>query len=157
MTCIVYDGKNTLAGDNQMTSWGVPMKIKKVSKVNGYLTGLMGGANTGIDILEWFRAGAVAKDFPKTAQSATGDDVGFLIVICEKKGALLYSKSPNPLPYGKQSFAWGSGMDLAIGAMESGKTASQAVKIAISKNTGCGFGITTISFAKPKKKKPVKS
>ncbi len=148
MTCITYDGQGTLAGDNQMTSWGVPVKYKKVQKARGHLTGVMGDASVSVDILQWFKDGAIKDDYPKTASGALEDSEGYLIVVNTEGVLMCYSRSPNPLVYGKIPFAFGSGMDLAIGAMAAGKSARDATKIAIANNVGCGLGVSSISLAR---------
>ena len=152
MTCVAWDGE-TLSADNQMTSWEVPVKYKKVHKINGCLTGLMGEASVCCDIQQWFTDGANPDKYPTTASNALEDKLGYFIVVDPDLNLKMYTRSPNPIVYGKIKFAFGSGMDVAIGAMEAGKTSREAVMIANKKKVSCGIGVNSISFTKPKKGK----
>ncbi len=153
MTCVAWDGE-TLSADNQTTSWDVPIKTKKVFKIKGHLVGSMGECNTVIDMIEWFKAGAIPKDFPATASGASKENKGWMIVVTPEGVLQTYTRSPNPFVYGKNvKFAFGSGMNIAIGAMAAGKTSKEACLIAGQYNIGCGFGVSSVKLDKPKKTK----
>ncbi len=112
----------------------------KLKSYKGLILAHVGFAPSAERIEEWFIAGAIPDEFPK-------DDIdrGSLIVIHKNIGVLEYH-SPDAVFFGMETCAFGSGGELALGAMMHGATAEEAVRIAIECNKYCGMGINKRKF-----------
>lgn len=67
-----------------------------------------------------------------------------------------YEDAISPIEYTDKIYAWGSGYQYAIGAMEAGCTAAEAVKIAAKRDTHTGGRIRVLRLEEVCKKKPTK-
>jgi hypothetical protein len=114
-------------------------RIAKVRRLNdGRIMGVSGNPFD-IDAFEtWLNDGG---DFP---ERQGGEMSAFDLLVLETDGRV-YSYAE----HGRRSEEWlpiaiGSGTDLAVGAMESGKSPAEAVRIACKRHSGCGGQITTL-------------
>lgn len=57
-----------------------------------------------------------------------------------------YEREPHPFEIEEPFYAFGSGMDIAIGALAMGANAIKAVEIASRYSSHCGNGIDTLTF-----------
>lgn len=146
MTTIAWDGK-TLAADGQVTvgdSGIMTLKRQKIFKNVGMF-----------DVLAFAGSLEPVGEFLEWAKNP-GDGVppeGEYTVIFAVDGTLHYSHMKTPImqsvEIGKGDIdAWGSGAAYALGAMRSGKTAVQAVNIAIQCDAYTGGKVRSVRILK---------
>lgn len=141
MTVIAWDGE-TLAADRRATSGGgIARTVTKIQKHGDVLLGVTGDWDIASEMREWFKAGAVPADFPKTARE--GDAT--LVVI--RRGLIeSFNSGPYPMPIQEEKAAWGSGRDYAEATMYLGGSAVQGVQVASHFQTDCGNGFDTLAL-----------
>jgi len=141
MSVIAWDGKHLVA-DNQVTCGSVPKRIQKVFGFTRsgirYGAGFVGIATEGLELLEWYKAGADVDLMPVFEDTE--------LVVCTASWCVLYTESPCALPIMEKYYAAGSGTDYASSAMALGKTARQAVLHAIKHDVYCGMGTKSIKL-----------
>lgn len=142
MTVIAWDGK-TLAADRRCMLGNTIRSTTKIFRVYGELVGVSGDYVRGLEVLEWFREGAVADRFP----APRGAFQGNLIVIDAKGRARRYEENPIPYMLEDEHAAAGCGDESALVAMALGATAREAVEIVCRFNYGCGNGIDTLEIS----------
>lgn len=137
MTCIAWDGQN-IAADRQSTYCGARITCTKLFKIDEVRYAATSGTrDCGLLLIEWYRAGSVVADWP---QFQSKEDFTNLIVV-EYGELFYYSQEPIKLKCEDKLFAMGNGREFALGAMEFGANAMQAVEIANKHSTGCGLGV----------------
>ena len=142
MTAIVWDG-TTLAADKRGCEQNLARTVTKLHRAqNGNLLGFCGILEQGLHLVDWYNAGADPAEWP-AFQTAPGDDWTVLVVVTPT-GVFTYGKLPIRRPLEDPFMAWGSGRELAIGAMAAGADARTAVEIAARFDTGVGNGIDTL-------------
>lgn len=137
MTTIATDGR-TMASDGRASRRGtiVSEVIEKVRKLDdGRILGVSGTLDDMEAAVRWFNEGG---DKPKIDENTS-------LLLLTAAGASIYESNllaqPCALPV-----AIGSGMDLAIGAMEAGRSPTEAVEIAARRDTDTGGTITELSL-----------
>jgi hypothetical protein len=137
MSILAYDGK-LIAADRQGTINDTRGTMKKLVKVGNVVIGWVGTQTNGLIMMRWFLDGADPAKFPET-----NDDPGTCsrLIVVSKKELILFEASPEPMKFLDKKQAFGSGMDLALGAMAMGANAKQAVQIACKYDIHCGMGI----------------
>ena len=138
MTTVATDGLS-MAGDGQREHRGtiVTSAAEKVRRLSdGRIVGTAGCVATGIKAVKWLEGGGDAPDFPS--------DVEFSALILYPTGIVEMMGHECVLMPVALPFAIGSGMDLAIGAMEAGADPAKAVLIASMRDPGTGGVITSI-------------
>lgn len=142
MTVWAWDGK-TLAADKQATNHGTVARVTKLDKhvtdKGTYLLTGCGEFGVLAAMMAWFKAGQNVADFPKI------DDKATLAVVTPRGGLLIY-ESPFPMGLEEKFYAGGAGRDFALAAMACGKTATEAVEIAIKYEESCGLGVDTLEL-----------
>lgn len=141
MTTIAWDGK-TLAADRRVSFDNTSdTKVTKIVKTKHGLCGTSGNTSLGAGFKRWFIDGY--KGDPPPLQKDGESAVAFVI---RQNGARFhydaygwYEAHPGP-------FAIGSGYELAIAAMESGKSAVEAVQIAAKFDGLTNDEIDTLEF-----------
>ena len=146
MTTIAWDGK-TLAADGQVTigdSGIMTLKRQKIFKKVGIFDVLaFAGSLEPVDkFLAWARN-------PEEGEPPEGE----YTVIYAIGGNLAFSHMSTPIinavTIGKGEIdAWGSGSQFALGAMHAGKTAIQAVNIAIKCDAFTGGKVRSVRVVK---------
>jgi len=137
MSVVVWDGK-TLAADRQATLNNTKCQTRKITRLpSGDLLAWVGNSESGLALLKWYLSGADPETWPEVQK---GDDWSRLIVVHKGK-VWEYEQTPVKIPLHQKFGAWGSGSDLAIGALAMGADAVQAVKIASKFNIYCGLGV----------------
>lgn len=149
MTVIAWDGK-TLAADRRATLGTLIREKRKVFRAHSPQWGIVlaayaGDADAGEEVLEWFKNGAIPKDFPPLQRDK--DSWAGLLIVMPDGHLWKYERSPQPLEFPPQHFALGSGRDFALMAMHLGKTAAEAVELTSLFDSGCGNGVDTLSYA----------
>ena len=88
-------------------------------------------------LIEWYKAGSVVADWPKFQEQENFTN----LIVVEYGQLFYYSQQPIKIKCEDKFFAMGSGRDFALGAMDFGANAIQAVEIANKYSTGCGLGV----------------
>lgn len=136
MTAIAYDAKNkTLAVDSLFTAggrktYGTKYRLLADGRV---VVVFAGGVVQGLKALDNLAAGK-----PITHEQIENVTIVAMYLRGRRKGTVLvYEDSPTPTRH-RGFGAWGSGSDVAIGALSAGASAEDAVKIAIKHHAECG-------------------
>lgn len=131
-----------LAADKRAVSGGgIARTVTKIARHGDALLCITGDWDTGAEMREWFRAGALPADFPPKAR----EDKCTLIVI-DSGGIRSFATGPYPLLIEAKRCAWGSGRDFAEAAMYLGKSAADAVAVACVFQTDCGNGVDVLEL-----------
>ncbi|MDR0275927.1 MAG: hypothetical protein LBI48_11440 [Burkholderiaceae bacterium] len=139
MTIIAYDGKTVAADKREVDSFGLVRTVTKIFHHDGLVAAITGEHSAGIEMYQWWRAGAKPKDFPSSAR----DDKATLIVI-GSGSILIYTTGPHSVRQEEKQAAFGSGRDFGLAAMAFGKTAAEAVEFACRFQADCGNGIDVL-------------
>lgn len=151
MTTVAYrDG--WMVADSQLTS-GNSMKhrVAKIERLpDGRLIGMAGDWPSALAIRDWFVAGCPDDNKPDDAEDA-------VVMLAGPSGVTLIDSDLIPMPLLDAFAAIGSGAEYAVGAMEAGATAEDAVLIACRRDPGSSFPIHKLQFvgleSKPAKRK----
>lgn len=141
MTTIAWDGK-TLAADSQVSRHGNDVaRTVKVQKIGRLLVGACGTTSLNQRFVGWLSGGMQGPP----PSLAIGDSKGCVIAIMPN-GAIVEWNGDHPPDMVRARFAaWGSGSDVALGAMAFGASAEQAVAAAATLDHATGGPITTLS------------
>lgn len=123
MTTIAYrDG--ILAADRLFTAGDIRSGLgSKIGRDGGYRWGMVGDRPGAISLFAWFKGGKPTKQPEREAG-------GSLIIIYDHGEGEVYSQGTS-WPLAEAEFhAWGSGADIARGAMAMGASAEEAVQAA---------------------------
>ncbi len=144
MTTIAWDGR-TLAADTLGTISGFRSQFptEKIVSRGSMAFGLTGYGGLINAWIEWYQAGADPANTPKHGFS--DNDTGNFIVFRDGVALVFSHLCPYPLKEGAP-WGWGSGGEVALGAMLHGATAEQAVAHAMSRDTRSGGAIQTIDL-----------
>lgn len=144
MTCIAYkDG--ILAADRMTVSYGNSKgEATKIFKFGpGRAIGGTGNLAQVKALLAWYQNGAKPEEFPKTDK----DDEWARLIVAYANKLVWYESSPHHfLLESRRYAAFGSGADVALGAMFMGADAEQAVEAASSLLTDVGMGVDVIDL-----------
>lgn len=120
MTVIAWDGK-TLAADKQRNYMGTISRCTKIRRLaSGEVAAIAGNEATGLVLIDWYVRGSNPAEWPEAQKT---DDWARL-VIASKAGLKYYEKQPIAIESQEPFFAFGTGMDVALGAMAMGATAA---------------------------------
>ncbi len=144
MTTVAWDG-HTLAADKRSCFGTLIHTVTKIYRVRGCLVAGAGDFDRIQETVAWFESGADPAKLPPF-QRDNNDFVG-LVVIQPDKTILRYERGPYPFKIESPFYAMGSGRDFAMAAMHLGKTASEAVEVAMALDSGSGNGIDTMTLA----------
>lgn len=143
MTCIAWDGK-TLAADKRACFGGTINTVTKIRRIGQVLVGGSGETSFIGAMFDWIEKGRLPADFP--ASQRDEKDWQPVLVIEADGSVSLYERTPFPVRYEQKFAAIGSGREYARAAMHLGKTAQEAVEVAIALDSGCGNGIDTLTL-----------
>lgn len=141
MSVVVWDGK-TLATDKASASGNIQHRIDKVWIHGGELLTGTGTLGTILEMREWYKSGAYHKAFPNIQKG----DYWCHFIVVDEHGLKRYEQSPIPIEHGRNACAFGSGQDLAYGALAMGASAEQAVNIANQYSPSCGQGVDVFTL-----------
>jgi len=160
MSVIAYDGK-TIAADHMASYGGAQIKCDKLFQIEPHIiVGFVGEHGMGKALVDWFTQGAKQEDYPRPQS----EDAAATLVVYTKHVngttdpngvpiCMFYTtSSPVPLELKDHPMAWGSGGQIALGAMVAGASATKAVEIANTHAEGCGFGVSTFNLKKRSKR-----
>lgn len=138
MSVVCWDGK-IIAADRIAVVGNMKFSSSKIQRLpNRDTVAWTGAASSGLAMLAWWSAGGNPAMFP---ESQKGPDWSRFIVVTSKGKAFSFENQPIPIPETTRRMAWGAGRDFAMGALEAGSSAIQAVKIASKLCTECGCGV----------------
>jgi hypothetical protein len=145
MTTIAWDG-TTLAADGAGWSGGVKHRIRKVHKIKArdgrvFLVAMSGDQAFANMVLAWMRGGQHPGAYPNT------DGVTIAVVIDEKRS--VWRLDSQKLAYSQvleKIHSSGAGQEVAIGALEAGATAVQAIRIAMKRTDMAGLAVDSVRF-----------
>lgn len=113
----------------------------KTYQVGKLLVGVAGEDAGCLAFVEYFRSGCADPDEYDFGESAA-------LVLCPKRGILLFPGCGWPDPVREEFYAIGSGGPVALGAMTMGASAVEAVEAACKWNVNCGLPVVSLSLKK---------
>jgi hypothetical protein len=146
MTVIAYrDG--ILAADKQGSRGDTIYTATKIFRREYGAIAICGDADSALSMVRWIDGGEIAGGFPLSQDT---DRWAQLIVV--RNGELfVYGRTPYPERLGDDDFiAFGVGREAALGAMEMGAGAEEAVMVASKWVTGCGRGVDVVDCRRQK-------
>lgn len=144
MTVICFDGI-TLAADKLTTSGNSKGTVTKIFRVGATLVGISGDLSVGMEMVEWFRNGALPEHYPDSNRDP--NEGAGLVVVRADHTIWEYTSSPVPFQMEGPFNAFGCGNESAMVAMACGLDARSAVEMVCQYNIACGNGIDTLSLA----------
>lgn len=144
MTVIAWDG-TSLAADKLVCHGATRSTVTKIQRFNDCLLGVTGDLSIGMEMLQWFKEGAISKDYPPANRSL--DSGASLIVVRHDRTVWEYESSPLPFRVEGSFCAFGSGDEGAMIAMACGVDAKQAVEVVSQYNCGCGNGVDVLTLS----------
>lgn len=141
MSVIAWDGK-MLAADRMAVSFDLAVPVCKIERLGNEVLAWTGTQEHGLLLLVWYRNGAKPAEWPAFQRT----DDWTRLVIASANGVRFYEREPIPQTVSSKRAAWGSGRDFALGAMEMGATAYQAIITASSFSINCGCGVDAYEF-----------
>lgn len=140
MTTIAWDGK-TLAAERQITaSTEISCFAKKIRKtLDGRLIGAAGTLGATDALLDWLESGGERPEFLEEKQHAEAIEI-------HPNGDVWFHAQFHKSKVCRGKHALGSGSSYALAAMECGKNAKDAVKIAIKFDANSGGKIDTLTL-----------
>lgn len=147
MTTIAYkDGK--LAFDSKVTAGGTHTGfMTKGKKTSKFLIAGCGSCEDLQAFIDWMDAGGVVAD--KKLFGLADREVDMAALVVNKKNMVFhYEGRLYPYEVNSEYHAMGSGADFALGAMASGSSAQQAVRIASKLDTSTGGVVKELSWGK---------
>jgi hypothetical protein len=108
------------------------------------LIGLVGPHASATRLYNWILGGMNPLTFPDNLEEDS--QIPIVYVLNAYGHALRFEDSPYPIVIKDEKWAYGSGGDLALGAMEMGATAPQAILVASKYNIYCGCGVDLMQF-----------
>lgn len=137
MSVVVYDGK-ALAADCMAVTGGVKSHASKIRRLNnGDVVAWVGMQSYGEILAQWYERGADPEEWPAFQR---GEDWAFLIIGTKGK-AYYYESEPLQMAVESEYWAWGSGMEIALGALFAGANARTAVQACCRHSATCGGGV----------------
>lgn len=144
MSVIAYDSR-VIAADKRALSNGTIFTCTKLiyDEPNHSFYAGNGCLDSFMTMVYWYEHGHKIEEWPS---SQSTDDWCELIVI-ERGEMKIYQRQPHHFTHSDTIQAFGSGKDIAIGAMEMGADAIRAAEIACLRDSGCGCGIDAYVIA----------
>lgn len=131
-----------MAADSQGTACdNTRYRCDKLFRIRGLLVGVCGEDKGTSAFIDYFRSGGGDPD-------EWDFEDGLALVLCPRRGILRYEGTGRPDKVHEPFFAIGSGAPIALGAMEAGATAEQAVAAACRWNTECGLPVVSMHIGK---------
>ncbi len=142
MTIIAWDGKS-LAVDRMACNASVGLTTTKFKRLlNDEVAAWCGDHEQGLVLAEWYANGRIKSDWPHFQNTKDWSR----LVVAGEYGVKEYEKEPVAQSMLDKCQAWGSGGDVALGAMHMGATAGQAVGAASAVCFDCGKGVDVFHF-----------
>lgn len=126
-----------MAADSQSTDDEIPHRCEKIYRIRNLLVGAAGDAGPCLSFVRYFRGEEIS---PEELKGATA------LVLCPRRGILIYEQTSEPDPVLEEFFAIGCGAHVALGAMHMGASAVEAVEAACRWNVQCGPPVVSLSL-----------
>ena len=137
MTTICADARVGLMAADSRVSWGnIPSVTRKIHRIGNTLIGTAGSDENGRIFADWYAKGAKRNDEPTFDVGENGEE-DFEALILDKSG-LFWCSSKCVLVPVENIWAIGSGMQVALALLRSGRSPSEAVEAAITVDMGSG-------------------
>ena len=137
MTVVAWDSK-ILAADKMAMCGDTLKKVTKIFKLkHGKIVAFTGDLDLGLVMRDWYQSGADRQTFPKQRDEK---EAWGTLAVASRDGCFFYERYGVAIPVEDCFMAWGAGREAAIGAMEMGATAVEAVAVASKWVSGCGYG-----------------
>ena len=134
MTIIAYkDG--IVAADRLGVEAGLMVRAQKLFRLNDEVIAITGDLERATEMYKWYESGGMGA-LPPAQNGSWGN-----MIVFSKKRVKVYSNLGVPLFRTEKVMAFGSGRDIALGAMNSGSSAIDAVKLASKLLDSCGRGV----------------
>jgi ATP-dependent protease HslVU (ClpYQ) peptidase subunit len=154
LTVVAWDG-TAIAADRQATQGGTASTLTKLQRLdNGEVLTWTGNLQNCFGAQHWYCAGAKPSEW---VNYRLNDDEHSELIVLSEDGLYTYNCGPFPQKIEDKFAAFGSGKELALGALAMGATAKEAVEIASRFDTGCGLGVDVMHYEKPKRQPPKKA
>ena len=145
MTTIAWDG-TWLAADRAAWSGGQKYRVRKVERIKApdgrlFLVACCGDGTFAPHLLAWMKGGQHPGQYPDSGNFTVAIVVDERRRVWRMNHQLRYSRVLERL------HACGAGQDYAIGALEAGASAKQAVAIAMKRSDYAGLGVDAVRFA----------
>lgn len=140
MTTVAFDGK-IFAADRRMTSSGQARTTQKLFDVGEYIFAMVGDAAEGVRVADWIRKGQPQAEKPKVTDNCI---LGLAVKKADRTIWVVEDDSLTFVPILGAFHAEGSGRDYAMAAMALGRTAKEAVELAMQFDVGTGGDIDVI-------------
>lgn len=148
MTTIAWDG-TTLAADTRSVCDCVPVRVSKLFRVDHLVYAGVGNLAECHVIAQWLAAGSPASDRPSCEDDGR---CGIVVDLRTGKASRLIGKAKViQIPIHEPFEAMGSGSQFAMAAMALGKTAAEAVKLAMRFDVFTGGPIESVRVKKRRK------
>ncbi len=144
MTVVAWDGK-TLAADKLVTFGSTRGTVTKIFRHGGELLAITGDVSIGQELLAWYRDGAVPAEYPPSNRDPSKG--ASLICILPSGKVWKYESSPHPFMLEGKFAAFGCADEMALVAMECGKSAREAIEVVCKFNIHCGNGVDVLELA----------
>jgi len=143
LTIIAWDGKS-LAADRLQTMGDTLATARKIwQQEGGGAVAISGDLTHGLLMKRWYcTPGCTEPPWPKPVEG-TGHTI---MVVADGAGCRYFESGEHHIAIDviDKIAAWGVGREVALGAMEMGATAKQAVEIASKWCAGCGRGVDVV-------------
>lgn len=152
MSVVCWDGR-TLAADKQATDCDMRVETTKIRLIKsgpfgGEVVAWVGCEVDGSALADWYEQGAEPDKWPKAAQ--VDKESSSRLIVAGAAGCKHFqgTHAPIAIRVTEPFRAWGSGRDYAMGAMEAGADAREAVRIASKFCITCGGGVDSFNVRK---------
>jgi ATP-dependent protease HslVU (ClpYQ) peptidase subunit len=150
MTTIAFDG-TVMASDSRVTDdvgaiRGKKLFKKRIGKSN-HLIGIAGDVYAAMVFVDWYGTG---KAPPGELVHSVPDLEGFEVLIWTGKKLFTANKLCRLVEVEEPKYAIGSGAPYAMTAMDCGKSAEQAVRLACRRDPSSGLPVITMTLEKAK-------
>ncbi len=150
MTTIAWDGKTIAADRLSLDNWGLKGEVGKIHESDDKRFLMIASGELGHPLRWWMEAkkksiaGVIEEGFPYDK------DMSISLALIQRTyegGSRLYEMSHGVfVEFNRRFFAIGSGRDFAYAAMYLGKTAEEAVRVAMEFDNGTGLGVDVVTI-----------
>lgn len=144
MTTIAYRSGELAADSKSSCNDTFVGSVRKIERrQDGALAGVVGTAAYAYGFLKWFMAGEADGEMPDLPRDRDGDPTCEAFIV-RPDGEVWKLQGDGWFPTAGQYFAWGSGRDIAIGALYLGASPASAVAAAVKHDAGTGGDIVVL-------------
>lgn len=142
MTCIAVKN-GIMAADSRVSGDYITPGVK-LQRCPDCIIGFAGDVTEAMVFIDWYQD-------KRNRQPDVGHETNWCALVMFETHIEYWDKSLRGFKLLETIAAIGSGAPLAIGAMDAGKSAKEAVRIACRRDNGCGLPVVTMSLRKRKR------